>query len=408
MGEDRTAGPWTAQLARQIPDEPRVQVGSSSDGDAVLYDIVGAVMLSDGRIVVANRGTSEVLFFAPDGNFLFAAGGPGDGPGAFRSLATLGAGSGDTLFTYDDRTGRISVFNADGALLRTRRIDISSALPAGFDFGPGLQAAGWTPSGDLVAFRRLLRSTPSERDSSDSFGRARTLATSSEFLRFRQPTVELLSFNREGRLVSRIGELKGSESLFVNQVQDRRDDGGSGTISMTSSLLDLPFLKTFQANAAWGAVAFGNTSDYEIRVTDASGDMMYTVRRARAAKTVTTSERNAWIQGQLSVISDPELRGRRRRLYDGIEFPTTMPAFSSLALQEGGALWVEEFDSGMARRGRTRWGVYDAGGTHLGDVTMPARLRPMSIGRDYLLGVWKDELDVEYVRVYDVMRPSGG
>ncbi len=382
-------------------------MGSSSDGDAVFYDIVGAVMLSDGRIVVANRGTSEVMFFAPDGNFLFAAGGSGDGPGAFLSLATLGVGSDDTLFTYDDRTGRISVFSADGAFLRTRRIDIRSALPAGFGFGPGLQAAGWTPAGELVAFRTST-SARSGRDSSDSLGRARPSATYSESLRLRRPMIELLSFDREGRLASRIGELKGSESLFLTQVQDQRDDGGSGTISMTSSVLDLPFLKTFQADAAWGAVAFGNTADYEIRVTDASGDLMYTVRRARVSGTVTTGDRNAWIQGRLSVISDPELRERRRRLYDGIEFPTTMPAFSSLALQEDGELWVEEFDVDAARRGHTRWSVYGAGGTHLGDATMPARLRPMSIGRDYLLGVWKDELDVEYVRVHDVMRPSGG
>jgi hypothetical protein len=38
-------------------------------------------------------------------------------------------------------------------------------------------------------------------------------------------------------------------------------------------------------------------------------------------------------------------------------------------------------------------------------VRTPADLRVFAIGRDWLLGVWQDELDVEYVRAYGLIAP---
>ena len=35
-------------------------------------------------------------------------------------------------------------------------------------------------------------------------------------------------------------------------------------------------------------------------------------------------------------------------------------------------------------------------------MPLPAGFRPHEIGLDYLLGVWKDELGVEYVQLYDL------
>ena len=38
-------------------------------------------------------------------------------------------------------------------------------------------------------------------------------------------------------------------------------------------------------------------------------------------------------------------------------------------------------------------------------VTMPARFRPMDIGREFVLGLWRDADDVEHVRLYRLDRP---
>jgi hypothetical protein len=51
-----------------------------------------------------------------------------------------------------------------------------------------------------------------------------------------------------------------------------------------------------------------------------------------------------------------------------------------------------------------RWTVFSPEGRALGSVVTPPGLRVLEIGRDYVLGVWQDELDVEYVRMHRLDR----
>ena len=46
--------------------------------------------------------------------------------------------------------------------------------------------------------------------------------------------------------------------------------------------------------------------------------------------------------------------------------------------------------------------VFDSIGTLLGEVEAPLGFEPYHIGDDFLLGTWRDELDVEYVRLYSL------
>jgi sugar lactone lactonase YvrE len=67
-----------------------------------------------------------------------------------------------------------------------------------------------------------------------------------------------------------------------------------------------------------------------------------------------------------------------------------------------GNLWVLDY----ARPGDDgrHWTVFSADGRALGRVETPPGLRVLEIGRDYVLGVWQDELDVEYVRMHRLER----
>ncbi len=47
--------------------------------------------------------------------------------------------------------------------------------------------------------------------------------------------------------------------------------------------------------------------------------------------------------------------------------------------------------------GSPDWDVFDSEGRFLGVVTMPARYQPLRFLGDRVYGVWRDELDVEYV-----------
>jgi hypothetical protein len=50
-----------------------------------------ALLLPSGELVVANRGTLDLLWFDADGTLARVVGGRGDGPGEFRYLFDLGS-----------------------------------------------------------------------------------------------------------------------------------------------------------------------------------------------------------------------------------------------------------------------------------------------------------------------------
>ena len=54
-----------------------------------------------------------------------------------------------------------------------------------------------------------------------------------------------------------------------------------------------------------------------------------------------------------------------------------------------------------------RWRVFDSAGVWLGDVTVPSGFYPYQIGDDWILGSETDELDVEYVVVYPLVKQGG-
>jgi hypothetical protein len=49
--------------------------------------------------------------------------------------------------------------------------------------------------------------------------------------------------------------------------------------------------------------------------------------------------------------------------------------------------------------------VFDVTGYFSGDVELPAGLTLLDFGSDYLIGVMRDDLGVESVRLYSIERP---
>ena len=60
---------WTESEAWRLGPTPSLDIGGADgDPDQQLFRVVDAVRLSDGRIVVANSGSNELLFFAANGS----------------------------------------------------------------------------------------------------------------------------------------------------------------------------------------------------------------------------------------------------------------------------------------------------------------------------------------------------
>lgn len=85
-------------------------------------------------------------------------------------------------------------------------------------------------------------------------------------------------------------------------------------------------------------------------------------------------------------------------------WPDYAPAHGpALQLDDEGNLRVVEY--GMpGETGNTRT-VISREGVWLGSVELPLGFSPSHIGPDFVLGVWRDELEVEHVRLYGLVKP---
>jgi hypothetical protein len=80
-----------------------------------------------------------------------------------------------------------------------------------------------------------------------------------------------------------------------------------------------------------------------------------------------------------------------------------MPAFENvLASDDGYLLLLQPADADASTR---LWDVFGPGYRYLGTLEVPHHFSPRQVGRDFVLGTWKDELDIESVRIYGLVRP---
>ena len=87
------------------------------------------------------------------------------------------------------------------------------------------------------------------------------------------------------------------------------------------------------------------------------------------------------------------------------DVPGTWPAHGML-MAGGGRVWVRE-NPAAADDTTPRWTAFRSDGVMLGTVALPSRFRVLEFGRDHVLGVRRDELDVQRVELY-ALRSAGG
>jgi len=102
------------------------------------------------------------------------------------------------------------------------------------------------------------------------------------------------------------------------------------------------------------------------------------------------------------------LGGTRQAQAVAIEALERMPAVDSatgyrvVRLDRGGYLWVEgRIDSASVRR---PWSIYDPQGRLVGRAATLASFEPHEIGKDFMLGRWRDGNGIEHIRMYGLER----
>lgn len=343
-----------------LSEQPVLQIGVI-DGDSAyqLFRVRGAVRLSDGRIAIANDGSSEIRYFDGSGAHIRSVGGSGRGPGEFMSVSVLIPFLADSLIAGDFGLGRTTLLAPAGDVVRTE---------------PGPPPVGALSDGSLVM--QTHAAAPLEASTVVHDGPTRDQATLVRY-RLGDPVADTLAL------------LPGNESAQVVE-----SDGTNSGITRYRRPFGLMRLTSTYGNSIFTA----DGSAPEIRVLDATGSLSRLIRYEQALRPVTSADESAYRDRFLEPIPLGIYRERAERALGSGAFPEFMPAFQRLLHDRVGNLWVEEYQADPSES--PRWEVFDSDGRWLGSVATRAGLRITDIGEDYVLGVELDDLDVEVVRMY--------
>ncbi len=348
-----------SRLAWRIGPEPSVTIGTV-DGDEpyLLHWAVGASRLPDGRIVVANSGTSEIRSFDASGIHLATWGGRGEGPGEISSdLLTVEPWAGDSIIAMFSGYGNeVSIYDSEGRFGRSFRMQRAERYRSTWGVGTdgSILATAFAGGNDLV--------------------------------------VE--TWSGDGTFSASLGQHPFRE---VYQVVG---PGGRPGVAPVAYSLDL-------VAGLWGGLAFvGVTSRYEIRAFQVDGTLARIVRREHVPRATTSRDRDHYVEQQLVLWADAppdQLRGIRESA-EATPLAKTLPAFHSALADAAGHLWVREYDIPGERSRGPLWTVFDPGGRVLGFVETPRRFRVLEIGVDYILGRAVDDLGVESIQLWPLER----
>ncbi len=346
---------WNASIRWRLSPAPSLVIGvAHGDPEYELYGVFSVRRLSNDLMVVSNAGTSELRFFNISGRYLYSVGRKGAGRGEFEALGRVFEFSAGSLMVADRRLFRLSAFDSRGIFAR------SWSLVDGTMFVQ--------PIGNFADGSFLLAAAVAQPDLNQQ-GVVRDLAS-------------YYRHTADGTALDTLGTFPFTERYFKSSAD--------GVITMVAR----PFGRHASAAVGDTVLYVGVGERFEIGVYSMDGELLRLQRFTIPSIPVTDAHMEAYLA------SLPE---RYRRYSEGIPYPSTLPAYSQFLVDELGHLWVREFVAHDAVE--KRWWVFEQNGRLLGSVQSPVNLTIRQIGRDYVLGSWKDADGIEYVHSYDLIKP---
>jgi hypothetical protein len=354
--DSNAAGDW------HLSDEPVLAIGLT-DGEAAyqFHQITGVVRLADERVVVADGGSQEIRIFDREGRHLRTLGGAGEGPAEFRSMGSLDHYGEGALLVFDPGGSRVSLFDPDEGFERSWSLE---SMGRGF-----FPSAAYSLDDGSILVTHLRGNMPG--DPSGVIWNA----------------APVVRYSATGEPMGEVAELPGDEWFRSDQGQ----------------LIDLPFGRKGQAAVHGNTLYIGDAQTFTVRAYDPEGHSLGTVERTIEPRPVTPEDIRRSEAARLEQMSEPEAIERTEALHAQIPYPERMPAYRSLRTDRSGNLWVEGYEPDPNTP--SRWTVLAPDGEVLADrVGMPAGFEPHWIEEDFVLGVLRDDLDVEYVHGYRLIR----
>jgi len=359
-------GTWTE--AERWTLEEEIRIGSVEGDLNYQFGQVGTIGVdSKGALYVSDIQAQQIKVYSVDGGFLRTIGRPGAGPGELGpGAAFVLLAPGDTLLVPDIQNRRINRYAPDGTNLESVPLEVEKGIPMQYNV---------TPTGTMTVQVRPL-ALP-DRPVPDSVDAIVILQPSGTF----------------------------ADTIFKLP--------SGGTINLGGST---PELNLFSPEPLWDVtdsltVLYGMNNDYRIGMYDRDGSLERVFSKPFEQTQVGDRDKElifsfldrAWTDAGVPPAVLPQL-------HNIVHFGEFYPAFSSFQTGYRGTIWVQQIqlptdltDEEMEQfnlieeSGSPDWDVFDGDGKYLGVVTMPSRFQPRILLGDKIYGVWRDELDVQYV-----------
>ena len=361
---------WSEAEHWVLSSEPAVEIGVFEGAtEYMFFQAREPKRLSDGRIVVANAG-NELRYYDAEGVYLHTVGREGEGPGEFRQIVVMQRFAGDSIMAYDGAQRRASLFDAEGNFDRV----VVMNPDAGRMF---------------FMFRAVRLPDGSFLGEAPTFTLPGAGATEIP----ERDSVVLIHASAEGSVIDTLG----THPNMKRDIKTREFQGRSFPIPVTQ-----PFTPMTMVAVHDDKVFVGTSDTYEIQVYALDGTLGRLIRKDHTPVKVTEEMQQSFRERLESALSGNPQAAPFIELYDDIPYPETTPAYSQIRVDELGYLWVQQYpeddDDPMV------WSVFDPEGEFLGTVNMPPRFVVSQIGSDYVLGMWTDDVEVQYVRMYDLTK----
>lgn len=348
--------------------EEELRIGALEGDPQYQFGQVASLTVdSDGQIYVMDLQAQHIQVYSPEGEYVRTIGSRGGGPGEMLQGVFVLMGPGDTILVPDIQNQRVNRYAPDGSSLGSFRIEIEKGLPM-------VWAA--TRTGAIAEQVRpfALPGQPALENPEDA----------------------IVMINMDGTVADTLMKFPSGGTLNL---------GGAA-----------PEINIYSPEPAWDLtddlrLAFGVNDDYRITFYSSDGTLERIVTKPFERQPVAERDREAVMNALERAWTDAgvpaEAMGRLRGM---IHFGEFFPAFASFTSGPAGTLLVqhvrpastlseEEYASfnPIEDAGAPDWDVFDSQGRYLGVVTMPHRFTPRFFRDDKVYGVWRDELDVQYV-----------
>ena len=360
--------------------EPLARIGVVEGEPAYqLSGVAYAARLRDGRTVIVDGGSSEIRWYGQDGTFLVRGGGRGDGPSELRRVVSATLSAQDTLILYDATNQRISWWSPAGDLARTRRVELGAGLHYGL--------LPFDSSGLLVVEERQV----------SNFGGA-------EF-NYSRDSILVLGIRQDAEAVDTLLRTAGREAVTWVDYSD-----GQVVASRQSAL---PLGQRSLVAAVSNRIVVVGPGRSDLEFFDRRGELTGLARRTDVPRLpVSDSERREFVDSQILEAEQRGLQASLARAWaqariDLLPEGSRLPAFDRMLVDVAGdRIWTRDFEPEWTPPSVRRWTIYDSFGQVLGRLAMPANITVMHVAQDFIVGVERDERDVEYVATYALSFPG--